>query len=63
MAILKTIGDYMGSLPPFIMTDKKGSFAQMTMQQRKPMIIDEILSNFDYTTTIHQELIDFKKEI
>jgi len=63
MAILKTIGDYMGSLPPFIMTDKNNSFVYMTMKQRKPMIIDEILSTFDYTPSIRQELLAFKKEI
>jgi len=53
----------MASLPPFITTDKNNPFAHMTMKQRKPMIIDEILSTFDYTKSIRQELLDFKKEI
>ena len=53
----------MRTLPPFIMTDKNNPFAHETMKHRKPMIIDEILSSFNYNKTIHQELLDFKQEI
>jgi len=53
----------MRSLPPFIMTSGRGSFPQVTMVQRKPMIIDTILSNIDYPSAIRQDLVKFKDEI
>jgi uncharacterized protein with ATP-grasp and redox domains len=51
------------SLPPFIMTSGKGSFPQVTMAQRKPMIIETILSKSDYPSSIRQDLVDFQHEI
>ncbi len=51
------------NLPPLIMTSAQGSFAQKTIRQRKPDIIDRILSHNDYTPEICQKLLDFKDEI
>lgn len=51
------------SLPPFLMTSEKGSFARKTIKERKPVIIDRILSHFDYTQKIRDELQDLKSEL
>lgn len=53
----------MTQLPPFIMTSKKGSFARNTIENRKPLIIDQILEHFDYTPSIQRALFEFKKEL
>jgi len=53
----------MTSLPPFIMTSEEGSFAQKTIKERKPLIIDRILSHFDYTSKIHNALKGLKSEL
>jgi uncharacterized protein with ATP-grasp and redox domains len=50
-------------LPPFLMTSEKGTFARKTIEERKPKIIKQILTDFDYTPDIRQSLIDFKNEI
>ena len=53
----------MTSLPPFIMTSEEGSFARRTIEERKPLIIDKVLSHFDYTGPIRQKLMDFRQEL
>ncbi len=50
-------------LPPLIMTSELGSFARKTIEERKPMIIDQILSHNDYTPQIRRRLIDLKNEL
>lgn len=51
------------SLPPFLMTSEEGSFARQTIAERKPSIIDRIVSLNGYSTEIHDELQAFKDEI
>lgn len=53
----------MKALPPLIMTSEPGSFARNTIEERKPLIIDQILQDFDYTPSIRNELIQFKSEL
>ncbi|MBN1535370.1 MAG: protein-glutamate O-methyltransferase family protein [Anaerolineales bacterium] len=53
----------MTPLPPFLMTSEQGSFAQHTVKNRFPEIIDQILKHNDYTALIESELIAFKQEI
>lgn len=53
----------MTALPPFLMTSEEGSFARETIKERKPLIIDQILSHFDYTPQIRESLKDFKGEL
>lgn len=51
------------SLPPYIMTSDPDSFAQKTIQARKPQIINQILTLYDFTPDIRQSLRDFKDEL
>lgn len=51
------------TLPPFLMTSEEGSFAQKTIQERNPSIIDRILTHNDYTPQIRQDLLNFKAEL
>jgi len=51
------------TLPPFLMTSEKGSFARKTIKKRKPAVIDRILSHFDYTPEIRKELHNFKSVV
>lgn len=53
----------MRKLPPWLMTSEKGSFARDTIQNRKPLIIDRILSHYDYTPIIRKNLLAFKNEL
>jgi uncharacterized protein with ATP-grasp and redox domains len=53
----------MSDLPPFLMTSDPGSFAQRTIKQRKPLIIDRILSHNNYTPQIRKALETFKEEL
>lgn len=53
----------MTALPPYLMTSKKGSFARQTIEERKPLIIDQILSDFDYTPSIREGLYQLKEEL
>lgn len=53
----------MTSLPPFLMTSEEGSFAQKTIRERKPQIINTILSQFDFTPDIRAKLRDFIQEL
>ena len=53
----------MTQLPPFLMTSEEGSFAHETIKNRKPLIIDRILSHFDYTPAIRKALEEFKTEL
>ena len=53
----------MTSLPPLIMTSEHGSFARHTIQQRKPIIIDQIMIDFDFTPSIRKNLIALKNEL
>lgn len=50
-------------LPPLIMTSDKDSFAQKTIRERKPQIINQILSSHDFTPAIRQSFMDFKTEL
>ena len=51
------------SLPPFIMTSDKNSFAHQTIKKRKPHIINQILELGDFTPRIRESLLDFKIEM
>jgi hypothetical protein len=51
------------ALPPFLMTSEQGSFARKTIEERKPLIIDQILSDYDYTPSIRKALLEFKEEL
>jgi hypothetical protein len=51
------------TLPPFLMTLEEGSFARKTIEERKPIIIDRILSHFDYTPQIREDLQRLKSEL
>lgn len=53
----------MTALPPFLMTSEEGSFARETIMDRKPLIIDQILSHYDYTPQIREDLKAFKGEL
>ncbi|MFN2305287.1 MAG: damage-control phosphatase ARMT1 family protein [Anaerolineales bacterium] len=53
----------MTSLPPFIMTSEKGTFARRTIEERKPLIIDRILADFDYTPLIRKDLRKLQDEL
>ena len=53
----------MTALPPYLMTSEEGSFARQTIQERKPLIIERILSHFDYTPPIRKELQAFRSEL
>lgn len=47
-------------LPPLIMTSEEGSYARKTIEERKPLIITEILNDFDYPQDIQRDLEDFR---
>jgi len=51
------------TLPPFLMTSEEGSFARKTIEERKPIIIDRILSHFDYTPQIREDLQCLRSEL
>ena len=51
------------TLPPLIMTSDKDSFAQKTIRERKPQIINQILSSHDFTPAIRQSFLDYKTEL
>lgn len=53
----------MTKLPPPIMTSEKGSFARKTVEILKPGIIDNILSEYDYTPQIREALLGLKNEM
>ncbi len=53
----------MTSLPPFLMTSELGSFARRTIVERKPIIIDRILSHSDFTPSIRKALLQLKDEL
>ena len=53
----------MTTLPPPIMTSEKGSFARKTIEELKPGIIDNILSEQDYTPQIRKSLLELKIEM
>jgi len=53
----------MTSLPPLLSTSQKGSFARYTIEDRKPVIIDSILSKIDYPPSIKNALNCLKKEL
>lgn len=53
----------MTQLPPLIMTSEIGSFAQETIQERKGLIIDKILSHYNYTPSIRIALQDLKEKL
>ncbi len=49
--------------PPFLMTSDPGSFAQSTILNRKPAIIDQVIEDNHFTDEINHALTDFKQEI
>ena len=51
------------SLPQFLMTSERGSFAQKTILHRKPQIINQVITDNDYSPEIIDKLILFKDEI
>lgn len=51
------------ALPPFLMTSEEGSFAKKTIENRKPLIIDQILQDEDVTPEIQDALLALKTEI
>jgi uncharacterized protein with ATP-grasp and redox domains len=51
------------TLPPLIMTSDENSFAQKTIRERKPQIINQILSSQDFTPAIRQSFLEFKIEL
>ncbi|MEA3326791.1 MAG: damage-control phosphatase ARMT1 family protein [Chloroflexota bacterium] len=53
----------MTSLPPFLMTSEPGTFARHTIEDRKPIIIDQVMADFDYTPSILKDLVAFKDEL
>lgn len=53
----------MQKLPPPIMTSEKGSFARRTIEELKPGIIENILSEHDYTSQIQGALLELKSEM
>lgn len=53
----------MTTLPQFMMTSEKGSFARKTIEELKPGIIDNLLSEYDYTPEIKNALLEFKSEL
>lgn len=54
---------YMQTLPPPIMTSEKGSFARKTIEELKPGIIDNILSEHNYSSQIQKALLELKSEL
>jgi hypothetical protein len=53
----------MTALPPPIMTSETGSFARKTIEELKPGIIDNLLSQYDYPPQIRKSLFDLKSEM
>lgn len=49
--------------PPLIMTSEPGSFARFTIEKRKPLIIDRILADYDYSPAIRSALLALKEEM
>jgi hypothetical protein len=45
------------------MTSKKGSFARKTIEERKPTILQRILSHFDYPGPIQESLQNLEREL
>ena len=53
----------MQTLPPPIMTSEKGSFARKTIEDLKPGIIDNILSEYNYPSQIQNALLELRNEM
>jgi hypothetical protein len=51
------------SLPPLLMTSERDSFAQSTIVERKPQIIQQVVDDNDYPQGIVQALDSFAQEI
>jgi len=51
------------NLPEFLMTSEPGSFAQETILHRKPQIIDNVIADNVYPSSIIEQLTFFKEEI
>ena len=51
------------SLPGFLMTSEKGSFAQKTILHRKPKIVEEVIADNNYPSAIVKRLALLKEEI
>jgi uncharacterized protein with ATP-grasp and redox domains len=54
---------YNADLPPPLMTSEPGSFARLTIVERKPQIIRQIIEDNGYTPEIVEALEAFKREI
>ena len=50
-------------LPPPLMTSEPGSFARLTIVERKPHIIRQVIEDNGYTSEIVEALEAFKREI
>ena len=53
----------MAGLPPPIMTSEPGSFAQRTIMERKPRIIDQVLATNAYPHDIQARLTSLRREL
>jgi len=51
------------SLPPFIMTSEKGTFARKTIEELKANIVDRVLADFDYTPKIRKDLLELQASL
>lgn len=50
-------------LPPPLMTSEPGSFAQNTILLRKPQILEKVLTDNEYPSSIVERLTQFRREI
>lgn len=50
-------------LPPTLMASDPSSFAQKTVRERFPTILEQILQSEEFPIAIHQELQDFRAEL
>jgi len=51
------------NFPPMLMTSDPDSYARLTILERKPTIIAQVISDHHYPASIVANLIDFKSEI
>lgn len=51
------------SLPPFIMTSEKGTFARQTIEELKANIVDRVLADYDYTQPIREALLELQSSL
>ena len=49
--------------PPFIMTGDPGSFAEFTIKNRKPMILERVARDNQFSSSVNKGLEEFLREI